>query len=245
MRGENETELPNPETFKTNSLFASDERSDIESGLPSNGVTGSLSQSELYGLLRSSRRRFVLWYLRRVEESVSLGELAERTAAWENEKDISALGSDERKRAYVALYQCHLPKLDEADIIDFDQDRKRVAVGSNYDLVERATLTSAAPETEMTSYAPYYLLLAVSSILLLGGAMSLSGPFDTAVIQLAFGLIGAYGLLAAWDFLRPIDETIDTVRSKLESVHTLGTGAKSGSSDEPFDQVGSTRRSDD
>jgi len=39
------------------------------------------------------------------------------------------VSSDERKRVYVALYQNHLPQLDDVGLIEYDQSRGRVAAG--------------------------------------------------------------------------------------------------------------------
>lgn len=50
-------------------------------------------------------------------------ELAEDIAAWEHDTSVKQLTSDERQRVYIALYQTHLPKLDDYDAIEYDQDR--------------------------------------------------------------------------------------------------------------------------
>ena len=60
------------------------------------------SGERLYGLLADRRRRYALHYLRQRGEPVTLRELAEQVAAWENAKPIEALDSQERKRVYIA-----------------------------------------------------------------------------------------------------------------------------------------------
>lgn len=79
-----------------------------------------------FELLRNRRRRIVLSHLVGVGERVSMGELAEHVAAVENDTTVQALSSTERKRAYVGLYQCHLPKLAEAGVVDYNRDRGHV-----------------------------------------------------------------------------------------------------------------------
>jgi len=85
----------------------------------------------VFGILKNSRRREVLKYLRRREEPVGTGNLAEHIAASENETTPRELTSKQRKRVYVALYQCHLPKMDDAEVVDFDNDRGTVELGDD------------------------------------------------------------------------------------------------------------------
>jgi len=94
-----------------------------------------LSKDVIFELLKNRRRREVLAYLLEAEETVTLGELAEQIAAWENDIDIAALSSDQRKRVYVALYQTHLPKMDDAGIVEYDQDRGLISLADNADLL--------------------------------------------------------------------------------------------------------------
>ena len=94
-----------------------------------NGPTPPLSKDTIFELLKNQRRRYVLQYLADDPGPVRLRDLAERIAAWENDKPIGALSSDERKRVYVGLYQCHLTKMDDASVVEFNQDRGLIAVG--------------------------------------------------------------------------------------------------------------------
>lgn len=77
----------------------------------------------IFELLQNQRRRRVLRYLEDVSGSVDLGTLAEALAAEENDKTVQELNSSERKRVYICLYQCHLPKLDDAGVIEFESNR--------------------------------------------------------------------------------------------------------------------------
>jgi putative lipase involved disintegration of autophagic bodies len=84
----------------------------------------TISKDAAFHLLQNSRRRAVLRYLiERDDEVYSMREVTEQVAAWENDTTISALTSNERQRVYIALYQSHLPKLDETDVIEYDRDR--------------------------------------------------------------------------------------------------------------------------
>lgn len=85
-----------------------------------------LPKDVIFGLLSVERRRRVIAYLDDNEGETTVGELAEEIAAIENNTEVRLLSSQQRKRVYVGLYQCHLPKLDDADVIEFDNARGTV-----------------------------------------------------------------------------------------------------------------------
>jgi len=84
-------------------------------------------------MLSNQRRRYVLYYLNHHPGTVSLRDLAERIAAWENDIDVDDLEYKQRKRVYTSLHQTHLPKLDEVGIVDYDREEGTIA------LADRAT----------------------------------------------------------------------------------------------------------
>ena len=78
----------------------------------------TLDDDELYMALKNSRRRSVIRTVA-AERAVTLGELAERIAADENNKPESRITRQERKRVYIGLQQSHLGKLDKHDLINY------------------------------------------------------------------------------------------------------------------------------
>ncbi len=88
-----------------------------------------LPKDVLFDILSVSRRREVLKYLDENEGEATLGPLAEHVAAIENDVTVAELSADQRKRVYVALYQVHLPKMDDAGIIDYDKSRGTIELG--------------------------------------------------------------------------------------------------------------------
>jgi hypothetical protein len=78
----------------------------------------------------------VLRYLNGTDDPVSLSELADQIAAWENGKSIRQITSSERKRVYVGLYQCHLPKMAGMGIISFNKPRGVVERNESADWFE-------------------------------------------------------------------------------------------------------------
>lgn len=88
-----------------------------------------LSKSEVFELLSADRRQAVLIYLDATDGSTTLGEMAEHIACKECGCSRSELTSQQRKRVYVGLYQCHLPKMSEAGVIDYNSDRGTLSLG--------------------------------------------------------------------------------------------------------------------
>ncbi len=139
-----------------------------------------LSLDVIFEILKNGRRRAVLEYLMETGESVSLGDLAEHVAARENDKPVSALTSGERKRVYVGLYQCHLPKMDDAGIVEFERNRGHIALGENADQLEE--YLGGADERPLPWHR-YYLAIASAGAVLLAASAVAQFPFE--------GMVGA------------------------------------------------------
>lgn len=87
-----------------------------------------LSKDELFRILSSSRRRYIIYFLHEAEGEVSLGDLATRIAAKENDRPPEDVTDSERQRVYISLYQTHLPKLEESGIVEYDEDERLVSM---------------------------------------------------------------------------------------------------------------------
>lgn len=124
----------------------------------------SLSQDEVFDLLSSPRRRYVLYYLRDTGEPIDLTSLAEEVAAWENETTVEDITQQERKRVYVSLYQTHVPRLAEAGLVEHDADTGKVALSEDANQIDQY-LQSTDPTF---SWQWVYLLLAGAGVALFG-----------------------------------------------------------------------------
>jgi len=105
----------------------------------------SLPLDQTFEILKNQRRRYVLRYLDSADESVSLSDLAEQIAAWENDKEIREITSSERKRVYVGLYQCHLPKMAGMDVIRFNKPRGIIEPGEHIDVFNQYLQSNDSP----------------------------------------------------------------------------------------------------
>ena len=90
---------------------------------PGADANDNLSHGELFELLANRRRRFALHYLKREDGPVEMGELSTHVAAWELDAEPEQVSYDERKTVHTSLYQHHAPRLDRAELVDYDPQR--------------------------------------------------------------------------------------------------------------------------
>ncbi len=157
------------------------------------------SNDDLYELLSDRRRRYALHYLlQRADadggeaEPVPVGELAEQVAAWENGKTVEEITSQERKRVYIALYQSHLPRLDDEGLVEYDDDAGTVRVTESLTGVD---LYLEVVPSESVPWSTYYAGLTLANGLVLLLAFLEVAPFDqvpglgwAAVVLVSFGV---------------------------------------------------------
>lgn len=139
---------PSAETFERQSPDAT------ESEPTGRGAAGPVDQTEpddtqldidlVFDLLGTSRRRAVVRYLDAEPDPVAIGDLADHIAAQEYGKTVEQITPDERKRVYVSLYQCHLPKMTAADVITYEQGEP-IERGPHFETF--ATMLAHADET--------------------------------------------------------------------------------------------------
>jgi len=151
----------------------------------------SASLDVIFEILKNSRRREVLHFLREKDEQVSLGELAEHVAAIENDTTTDALTSSERKRVYVGLYQCHLPKMDDIGVVDFNQDRGHITLTEKAEDFE-TYLDRPSQEQDRQWYQYYAAVSGLGAIVLATSVvLSLSGSTVLALFSLVVGVAAA------------------------------------------------------
>ena len=85
-----------------------------------------LSKNEIFDVLRNSRRRVVISCLRTHGGSMSVEELTTQVAADEYDVPAAEVTSTQYKRVYTGLYQCHLRRMEDLGVIDFDTDENTV-----------------------------------------------------------------------------------------------------------------------
>jgi len=141
------------------------------------GETGptTLSEDDLYEVLANRRRRFAVHLLKRESaDAVEIGEMAEQIAAWENEVEIAEITGSDRKRVYTALQQSHLPKMDDAGVVEFDKDRGTIEPTP---ALENVDLYMDVVEGREIPWSTYYLGLSGVAVALTGAVWLDAWPF--------------------------------------------------------------------
>lgn len=92
---------------------------------PSGGfLSRGADASDVYELVSNERRRFTIKYVVEHDDGdgVTLDDLATAIAFVESDvESIEKVSSKQRKRPYIGLYQVHLPKLENAAILEVDK----------------------------------------------------------------------------------------------------------------------------
>lgn len=140
-----------------------------------------LSQTEVFEILGNDRRRHALHYLLASEEGANIRELSRQLAAWENDIPVEEVSSNERRRVYVSLHQTHLPRMDEAGVLNYESS------GDTITLTERGRTLRVYMEVVQGNDIPwseFYLGLSAFT-----GALLVAGWFDVP----PFGMVPDVG----------------------------------------------------
>lgn len=145
--------------------------------------------ADLFSLLASERRQRVVKLIRE-RGTLAARDLAEIIAAAEAGEDPPP--RPVRHTVYVSLQQNHLPRLDEADVIDYEPNSKEVAPGPRVDELVRYLDISADGGI---TWAELYAVLAVAGLVAVTAA-GLGTPLISRIPSVAYA--GAsLGILAA------------------------------------------------
>lgn len=80
----------------------------------------SLTTDQVFDLLADGQRRRAIAVLREADGKVELGELADETAARGENADPADISEDRRERTAAMLHHAHLPRLEDADVAEYD-----------------------------------------------------------------------------------------------------------------------------
>lgn len=154
------------------------------------------SLDTIFDLLSNPRRRFVLHYLKEHGGPIELNELAARIASKENDVPVDQLTSQQRKRAYVSLYQTHVPKLEEVGVITYDSDTGEIRLTERADQIEEH-LSQSEPDLP---WQRLYLVVALAGLV---GIVLLPvvGAGSTAQFQLGLLVLALVAVLAVANYV--------------------------------------------
>lgn len=140
------------------------------------GAAEPIPREDIFDVLSNERRRCVLQYLKRQDgRRVELRELVDHVAAWENDTTPDAVGTDERKRVYTALRQAHLPKMEQAGILEYEPMRSEVELTEDASQVQ--LYLEYVPNRDIP-WSDYYLGLSFVGAALVTVVWAGIYPFD-------------------------------------------------------------------
>ena len=131
----------------------------------------ALSREQIFEVLSNRRRRYVLHYLKQLDDgqSTTLSEIATHVAAWERDESVDGVSYDDRKSVQTSLYQLHLPKLSDCGLIDYD---RRAGVIERTERMEAVEMYLEAVSEQELSW-PFVFLGLSSFVLLLSVAVAM------------------------------------------------------------------------
>ena len=131
-------------------------------------------RGEIFDLLSNHRRRYTIHFCKQQGETVTVSDLAEQVAAWELDKEINELDSAERKRVYTSLQQTHLPTLDDAGMVVYENGEVTLT-----EQAERMEVYMDIVPGDSIPWGEYYLGLSVIGALVLAGVWFEVLPTET------------------------------------------------------------------
>lgn len=152
-----------------------------------------IPKEDAFDILKNRRRRDILHYLKQNGNEADVGQMAKQIAAWENNKEVSAVTSKQRKRLYTALYQSHLPKMDDVGILEYNQ--RRGVVNLTEEGAELDVYLEFVPGNDI-NWSQYYLALTAISTALLGAHYLGIYPFTMPSSTVAAVVVTAFGVSA-------------------------------------------------
>lgn len=167
-----------------------------------------LSREVIFDILSNHRRRYVLRYLNEQGEESNLRTLSEQIAAWENDIPPSQVSSKQRMRAYTALRQSHLPKMDRQGVIEFDSQSGTVRLTEAASALEEYLESS---DSSARSWPHYYLGLGILGLIISVGCFFDVYPLGfvpdvVAGLVISVGVV-TFGMLQTMESARS-DETL-------------------------------------
>lgn len=157
-------------------------------------ATDDLSQDVVFDLLSNRRRRFIISYLYE-HGPTTLMTFATEIAAWEDGVDVDQVTDEQRKRAYVSIYQTHVPRLDDSGVVTYDPESGLIELTDRAEQVVRFLPTDGSDDPP---WPVIYMLVALAGLVVytlgvfgvmsmeISGLLIVGGVFGTAVVHLLY-----------------------------------------------------------
>lgn len=112
-----------------------------ESTPATDGTTPPASEEAVFDtlldVLSYSRRRQILSRLDSGRTPMSLANLADEIVVHERDAPLAEIPAGDVKQVYMSLYHSHVPRLEDADLVEYDQERDAVSLRERSPVVDR------------------------------------------------------------------------------------------------------------
>ena len=155
-----------------------------------------LSVSQIHTILSNDRRRLAIEEVKLADEAVSVREVSEKIATYESGE--SPPPRKLRQSVYVSLIQTHLPKLESAGVIAYDEQQKTITEGTEIPRISRHMGISAHSgmsfDCSVTCIGACLGMLAIAmgAVGWAFGVSAVSLIFWSASLILAIAIIASY-----------------------------------------------------
>lgn len=106
-------------------------------------TVSDLDVETYHDIVSNERRRQILTIIGNNAEPLTKRDIAKRMAARQTGKPRSLIDSQDYKSVYIALHQNHLPKLEEASLVDVADDDTILPTARTQDAVAEIERTAA------------------------------------------------------------------------------------------------------
>lgn len=94
---------------------------------PSGDVPGDPGEGGSHPADLEARERYLLYCLSR-HGTTALWDLADEVVVWETGERLPGVPAEQCRTVYLSLYHTHVPRLERAGLVEFEDDRELVAL---------------------------------------------------------------------------------------------------------------------
>ena len=147
-----------------------------------------MNKDLVFEILSSARRRRLLYHLYNRNGVATLRELAYDVAVDETGEPVE---DEVEKRLYISLYQTHIPKLEDAGIIEYDSDTREVKMTKQIHKIQNVLESEDLGEER--AWVRYYAIVGIAglalAILITVGFLELSAGIVAGVLAMLLLLV--------------------------------------------------------
>ncbi|MFP9060547.1 hypothetical protein ACLI4R_08435 [Natrialbaceae archaeon A-chndr2] len=173
----------------------------------------SISEEECFALLSDYRRRLAVEYLSRTGEATTVQELAAKIAAQETGVPEERITDQQQNRVSTSLHHHHVPRMAEMGVIEYNEEKDRVAIGPSAVTLEPYLSTDRRKQTNKILYSGLAILNLVAIAIVAVGWWVLSTASSGEIVL--FTLVVFLVNTLAYASVAGVERETDFIKSSL------------------------------